>query len=503
MTWIAQLWHVFRKDLTEQWRLLLVYVAIVVVATLHGLEWQPVSRAGSGFTMVLLALMGVTLVGAAVQSDSPTRSDAFWVSHPFDRSAMWMTKVCFALLVLAIALAGQVIVVRSFDVHGLDAFAAAGKSALFYGALILIALVVAGLTRDLRSFGLGLVLVPVAIFVITLSTDVARLQLHVTPGAIVPLKWAAVALEIGVFAWLYHHRDARGRGRMTAYAACVIGISAFTLDRQPSPETHARAATAPRAVLSLERQRNSEARDRFGLTLQLVVRPGEPGFRHTLLGPIASIAFRDGTSLRVAMTTASLDVSSGQGAMLPRSRGFQWLEDRPVAVQRVALNAVLSSEQLRRIREGAVSIVVEGRMVVSEAVPLATMPLREGAELNRNGLRVRISGWRHDDGDPALSLHSRRVVGGEDGLPALNWSQQLNYALVNPGRREALGLDRLQSGSSLDGMVLPASTLLRETGQYGRGIAVQLDEEWLRGAELMIVGEREIGSYAVRLETKE
>jgi hypothetical protein len=470
----------------------------------------------------------VFLIASAVQGDSPTRSDAFWASHPFRPSAMVGAKIGFALMLLALALIGQAIGVRSYDVHGLALLPYLITSASFFGAFVLAAMVVAALTRDLRSFALAVIGLVVVAMILSIVDGNSRRPLSRDVTVMLQLLGAAAGLV--VLGWLYRTRDGRLRTRLTGFVAATLALL-MTGETPAETFNEMTPATVERIPLRLQLAPKDARIDGAFLRLDLVVPTIPPGLRLTLLGPVALVHLRDGSVLRVPMATnvaigsavamgnavvvvnssdiANMPVDLGRTpiSLMPRMSDVHWVGDSTTREWHTALGIPLTAKQRRLIEAGAASIVLEARVLVRESLAETTMPLVVGSELVRSGGRVRIEQWTHDPGEPALTLHVSTIA--RSSLLRIHgttpWERGVEYALLNPVRREALPLHRQSLSTGIDGLVLPGANMESATARYVlpsdmRSPESAVDDAWFRDARLLIVSQVPRGSYPVRLE---
>lgn len=162
MTWTAEVAHIMRKDLRELRLVIAGYASVLVLATANALGWFGTHTFEGG--MLIVVGLGMLLLASFVQSDSPTRPDAFWAAHPHRPSAVMASKLMSgATIILLPALVGQYIALASLAVDGSSAARAMSASAVVYLAWLLSVLVISAITPDLRTFILIIVVTPFAL----------------------------------------------------------------------------------------------------------------------------------------------------------------------------------------------------------------------------------------------------------------------------------------------------------------------------------------------------
>jgi hypothetical protein len=519
MSWLTQVAHVMAKDVAESRRLLLLYVVLVVVAMGQAIGWTALSHDVLGGTMILVVLTGLFLIAAVVQADSPTRSDAFWATHPLRPSAVAGAKVGYALLLLAIGLVGQTMAVHGFDVRGMLLASLVAHAIPLYGGLLLAAMVVAALVRDLRSFALAVVLIPIALLVVALSSppvaeflDSFVLPDPPTGGASRPLgpllvKLVGAGAALGALAWLYATRDSRLGTRVAGIAVATLAAVGAAA-RSPEPVADD-PALATRVALTLELPEDGLLTQNDALLRVIVRGAGLPaGARLLMMESAITVRLRDGSTLRLAALDQTPEMFVfGAAQALPHVDGVRWIggatpgPDTSRTTAR-ALVAPLTPEQRRAIRAGIASLTVAGRAVVTGTRVVATMPLTTGSRHAGVGERVRIEAWTRERGLPTVDVRVANI--GDQGSPALLvWAMDpnLQLAIVNTARGEGLPLRREAAFNGLDALVLPGTPLRSATMRYmvepNREVP---DDAWFGDAQLLVTSRVARGSYPVRLE---
>jgi hypothetical protein len=511
MTWSAQVRHVVAKDLRESWKLGVLYVATVLVASALALGWASLGTSVN-FVPILVGVVGALLTAAAVQSDSPTRVNAFWASHPLNPSSVASAKLVVALLIVLFGMAGQFVAVQPYHVQGAELARAVAWPACVFAAMLVGAMVLAAVTADLRSWLLSVIALPVAMVLVAIMLNPVSLPHDVRDALLALLAAGALA----VFAWAYRSRGERRRSRVAAYG--VVGLAMLVIGADspersvPAPST-AKAAAVP---LSLERWRVGE-HGPWELVLDIRVPDLPAGERLVLRNGGITVLLRDGRTLRIAASgnmsitsstgaTTYLELGSDGGMALPRMDGISYRFVPSSAVHSVQLSAMMMPEQRRAISSGIAGVVLDGTVLVFRGRVLSTMPLTVGATLVEHGRRLRIEQWSAESGSPLLVVHSSSLDTRQPAEPIYHLMRGDDFVLVSPMRHEAIPLRRVSMHGTMDGLVLPASPLATEIGNYsvplGPSKVTLPDADWYRGAQLSLVTQDLAGSYPVRLELR-
>jgi hypothetical protein len=517
MTRLREISHVVIKDIQEARRLVLLYLAVVVVATAHG-AGLGVFRSGTfGASMVFVVIVGSLLAASVVQADSPTRSDAFWATHPFRRSSMLGAKLAFALLVVLVAVAGQTIGIYSYDLRPFASSSFVTGPALFFSVALLGVMLLASVTRDLRSFIIVAIVIPVVVL-FTLAT----FERHPTTATLAPespglgdllthLWGPGVAAGVALLVWLYLKRDDRRRTRTVS--ACIVALTLMSMcsgSRAPDSPEAMIAGPAPLTV-ALEPADPRAPSQHGQLPIVIHVSGLGEGRSARLDVPLIELRLHDGSVLHAPVENSIIDAGGVWPSRFvpPRIAGIRWLVTSPSEEVRNTVVPRLTGAQRRAVAEGIAGVAVEGRVSIWESLPSGTLPIVVGAETTANGRRTRIAAWTPDDELSVVVVDESSI----DPSPASAWPftsmfGREGFALVNESRGEAVPLGRTQSSGGLDGLVLPGAPLRSEQVHFGlragpTADTMLPDADWLRGARLMPVRSHLLGVYRIRTEVKD
>lgn len=501
MSWIAQVGHVMRKDLRESRWPLIGYIAVVAIITLAAIQQGSVAdRLDFGATVVVaLAMVVLSMI---IQSDSPTREDAFWASRPFYPSAVFAAKVALAVLIAVLPLVGQLAALSAYEIPVARVLGSLLTPIRVIALWFLFAMVTAALTRDFRTFVAALAVLPL-LFLASLWVLGSSLPWQVNEGLAVALRVLVGGGAVALLWFLYQTRDGRlGRWAMLLFAgACAMVLAsapyarAVHTNRDAPPEL-------PRVRVAVQVLNLSEIAT--SPRLQVKVTAASPVSKAELLQlaePVVVMQLRDGSTLRMPAEHQIAQLGSA-----PSVRGLP--STVSVGVIRASLLSIdLSAQHRRALAAGVRSIALEGRVFVSSPHLVATMALREGSSLTLDGTRQLLERWSHDQGKVSVDLTTTSVALGNDfGAWRGGPQPDFEFVLTNDSRRETV---RLNSGSSTSGsgwLVLPGTSLVRTTRflksqqEFGITPSIELDDEWLRSARLAMIGWTSYGSYPVRAE---
>ena len=510
MRWTAQVAHVARKDLSRYgWLVAALSIGIMVVVV-EVLTMRSFATAPSSLIVVLGM---VFTVGLFVQEDSPTRVDAFWATRPLHPLAVFTAKLGVVAALLFIGLAGQWVILRAHAAPGTAVTSALGAATLWTADWLLLAMVIAVLTADLRAYVLGLIGVVVGRWMLAGALLVWQEWRHgpaaaqaltggVTPWAeaLVCLAWAAFA------AHQYRTRNVR-RGWMLAIALIVAsGVLYQTAPRKTVADevlgTEPDAAFAVRIEdVDVEPLHDGRALLRARFDMDDVPpnhRVSIAGMRVQLRGPDGSV-LSDGAGrwrMRVTLTDPE-----------PALEGVdRWLSRDPRAVDAPSpwfVVADLSADEARAFAGGEVVLRVTGTATLDRPDPVVSVPLESRditaeagvrlriAELHREGWDIRIEARLSSVGPSTTAAHDRFSRDPAD-----------RFVLVNRATGEALTLRETGRSWSYHGPVLPSATTVigsmsLET-EWGTSHPPTIDADaWFQDAELVLlrwttVGVREI-----------
>jgi ABC-type transport system involved in multi-copper enzyme maturation permease subunit len=489
MTWAAQVGHVVVKDVRQARWLLLAYLIIVALAMARALDWPGTSNTVFETAMYAVVLTGMFLTAYYVQADSPSRSDAFWASRPFQPTAMLVAKLLVATVAVAApALVAQVMALRDNGVAVAATPPLVMQSTWMYGGWLLIAAVLAAVTSDLRGFTTALVASFIAFVLASTLVDGFWQWTSALVERVTPIASGAfgVAAALAVLYALYTTRTMRRR--VWAGVGLSVAGSAVAIFAPWTPLAPGQPAMAMPAGVSFRvTLRGSDPQASLAVTVD-GVRPSR--YAMTLGAPAIVLRLADGTPLRLPFNNDRLDLT---WAPLPLGRDIRVIgySDAPYGYTKTIS---LTPSERDALRRGIVKATMEGSLAAREPRAVVTVPLRTGAVGRREGTRVDIiTAFRHGE-DSFAEVRRTGISGSSDGIAfAAGTDPSLNaphYVLVNPARHEAVTLTEGMTRSSSDGVVVPGAwrymvqSTLRPAAQAGDPTK---DDTWLSQARLAVI----------------
>ena len=459
MTRLAQVPHVMWKDARQARWPLAAYAAVVALSWAQALELPIVFMEAYDFSMFLVVLAGMYIAGLFIHADSPTRDDSYWATRPLDPAAVLAAKGALAFVALIIPpLIAQLHVLIVSEVPSTSIAWMLGRSIWLYAIWLVVAMVIAGMTRDVRSFTLGMLMVPVAFLLLGIVGS-----FFLTPGEASPatplmivattsIGVIGLALAAKMLLALYQTRALRWHGRALSVVAMVGSVYAMGARLPGRPARENVAASIRDGSVSVEVLGPG---NRPGVSIWvpsvatsdrlIVLQSGDVVFR-----------MRNGSTLRAPIPTETLVLA------LPSIpiRGVRWLGARPFAANssRWMLNLTRSQEDL--LRTGVESAEFDGYVAAFEPGVAFALPYREGATQTRygNSALVMAATPERDDSVATLALSIL------DDPDTLTWRPRFGmqledgrYSLVNEKRREAIVLQEGGTTGKSEALVLPGA----------------------------------------------
>lgn len=522
MTNVRQSLHVMAKDLRESRLPLGLFAAITTIATATAVKPGWVEHiSDSSIIVLLLPLFGMIVVASFVQGDSPTRADAFWASRPLNPAAVLAAKVTLTLgVVFAIPLMGQLAALLAHHAEADVVRGAMAESAWEYAKWLLIALVVAAVTRDLKSFLVTIAVIPVAAIALILWTFTASQR--VTPGSASSAtgsavrtaarhwgSWGLIALGVigcaALLVYLYRTRDTRPRTWVAAFV--VLFLIELTpgpaLPRAGIPDSDATVQRTTFAV-DMDHLNGYSSGNAAHYALQLTPDSLPPLQRLSILRGIAQFRGNNGNVVTQPLDQARVDMTHTVHAL----KGLKWLSDRQ-SNDRIIGTGVVETDSLRSVFDsGLAHLTVDGRVLVRVPGPADTVELRVGSTISRGGTTAVVSNWAFARGKAMLTFRISSLPAEFSGFQSSSTEEDVEFSLVNEARSEAVALSPRGGSSSGGWLVLPGVQI--STGEqkfetvesYTRpGIAdAPIPDAWFRGACLVISHWVPVGSYPIHVE---
>lgn len=507
MTALAQIRHVAAKDVRQTRWVLLLYVALVALATATAAQLPGFSVGFFDGWLPLLVLTGMLIVAFAVQSDSPTRTGALWTTRPLLPGAVLGAKLAFTVIALMIVpVIGEAIGLHQYGLEGGALVRAGSSSALLYGELLLAAALVAALTRDLWTYIVAFIII--AVVAELASVLPAEPTASLAGGNGMVLYWgtraAATVACVAALAVLYRRRDARRGAIAFGFAAVVVLIASLFM---PAPAPRALPVEGP--VVSVPAQRADSApiagTSRFDVLLDVDALAGVTADRLVLGRATAHISLADGSSVDIPIRQ-NFDLRG----VSSRVGGVRWFElpfagyPRHLPIQIFvdpAQRATLAASRVTGIR-------IDGEVTAFTGRVVAPIPPRPGALLRIGGRTYTIDAYEHSAAGASLDVSSRWIdtaAAGRASFPRGAMIQvEPTIALVREHDGQRQGIAPMSTGeeSSNSSLVLPGPMVQIEHSHFGaiapRGSA--LDARWFDDARLTAIDWTPIRRFAIRAD---
>jgi hypothetical protein len=495
MTFPGELWHIVRKDARQSRWLLGAFVVLAIAATFGAVAVEGYAGGRLQLAAGLMIVIGPIAAASIIQADSPIRPDAFWASKPFRRSAMLAAKlVLVALVLLLLPLVGQWLGLMAFDVPRDEQWKILIASAGTYGFVLLLAIFLAALTPELRSFLLAVVafLIAALAMSIALSGDAGSVWgqsgMRTLAGAIGLIGVIALLLL------LYLRRGLR-RVRTLGVAALVLLLAGTLSGSGPEPSQVASGGTsrvvAGSPAISVEVRDTARIRREGRFQLRITLTGASGNARYRLDHARAQFFLHNGTTTSMPLWVFGPTVLRTGKLVLPGVSTVHENMERfsgPSADR----DQMVLDEVRRAAPAGIDSVRVTGDLTPVQPRVFATLPLREGASVVRNGQSTHITALNRDGPDDALRL-STKAVGTASS--SRNWANDVvgpKLYLVDARRREGIALQRTNSRSNLGLLVLPGVVVHENTLNYrlpndDDPSTPQMDDGWWQHATLLLV----------------
>jgi len=512
MNWIAQVRHVAAKDVRHSRWAFIVYSGLIAAATVsfvtgHAFGPLPTKPSTDGQGMpdtfatylpMVSAILGLVASASLLQSDSPTRANAFWASRPLSPSAVLGAKLAVVMIaIVGLPLIGVAIGLTSLDTSSVLTTKLVARCAIRYGEWALAVLVVGALTDDLRGAVVALIAILFgAILTLAAFSNTATESTTSGPSEIVVLTALVGIAVVGVtggmalLAFLYRTRAKRPATWIAVALAtsCLVVASLAQVPLNARPRVQGGSA----ALVPIHPRDSGDVRYAPGsVVLRLAPPAGFPSSADQIdFQPDAvTVELLDGKRVSVDR----LGTTSRMLAPPPVGPTVRWLDRAGESSHRYLEVDPLTTVR-RRIANNVKSVSVAGIVRSLQSRPIASLPLRIGESVVRDGRRIVIYGFSHDKSSASvwvqLSTVPRDQVFPIEDMMSMD---NLWFALVNDARSEAFLLRPWDGRSGSGGLVLPwlqIQTRFRQLKSETQGDPwhnLPLDDAWYKGARLVVL----------------
>lgn len=456
MTWLAQIGHVARKDARQFWWLMLLYIALVAVVTTNARSPVPGSSVIVAVDAFIVVAFGMATAATLVQSDSPSRSDAFWVTRPLDPSAVLAAKLVVIVLgLIGFGVLGEIVGLEALGLRASLVASLVMRSIGLYAIWLVLAICIAALTPDFRTFALALLVTIFAFFVLVQMVFVDKNGvLHLS--ALVPV--VGVLVTLAAIAYRYRRRD---RGKLIWGLAALGVFTAFLFlnatREDVAPRRSARTETAPVTVAGSAAM---AGHDRLVMHLQAV--GGDTLHSYTFLCDTLIAHLADGSAVSLVPRFGATYLRK---ATLPQIGNIRWRPE-PRDENLGAVLVELDGDRQVAVRSTITSIDLAGH--VNEYAPdfTASLPLRTGESVVKEGSRLEIGKIVYPPDSLSIAVMRASVVpqrfpmSGAFAQDPFAFGNQLpEFVLVNRAHGEAMVLSNRSSSTSNGWVVLPGAPI--------------------------------------------
>ncbi len=530
MPWSRQVVHVLRQDICGMWPFILLYVGVLSYGALQARGMLGAREPNAG---PLLFYGGAMLLAALlVHRQSPAAPVAHWNTLPYDRSAVWAAKWSLLVVLLVCAVVAVTLAVHDLPlpVEAKWQFVTRKAGSLF--AAIVAAALVASLASELRTVSLLLLALPLA------STLVALLTLLLASTGVLDITGIVYVLTstYGLFAgcvlamvaslWLYQSRTVSREVRVSVSLGAVLLFFGAIAEPGSGYADIRYNSNVVKVSSRSERLADVQVLAQVDTAVQ--------EFTRTVSSPPVARQVRlymtgGPTSLRAQWVSGSVRVSTPGVSIVSASRPNDRFSERWTTLYEPALPITPSPRWLGATNASTslfgspldgewlvqadlpsangVEFPLYNRVQFSEPVVVARVPLSTGARENTDKYQFRLldrGGGELICAQPQLAPHcGQSYPDGSILRVELRSSDhperlEMSFALVNASRREAVRMTEHFSerrSLSLSQMFVPDHLLasrwllapVRNTMQGSEAVLFSIDDEWLRGAELVVV----------------
>jgi len=521
MSRIAQVFHVFRKDLRRYWPLV-GFLTLVLTAD----AFLPADQTryfgggaigamlgGAGLRGSILTLVMILIAALVIQEDNVSHRSAFWSSRPFSPMAVLAAKGLFlSLFLLALPLTFQAVAILEFGTtDGLAGHLA--QSAFFHGGLLAVVVALAAVTRDLKGtlfLGLaGYAGKSVLGSLLRAPTNVITLG----PGPDVAVDIFVLVAALSIIAFQYGTRRTRqtiwGLGVFLVLTPVLVMRFADRGERTTTFfEVHALEGEVPVPEMVVQ---------------SLEFAPGKRSTRGAGIDRIDAVIATADTELSIVprMATLELRVQTTDGRderSTPRGRlynpdqryaplidGYEWLggagEWAHFDVPILSAPAGTLAPTMNAIER----IQLSTEWDAFKRVPLGRLSFGEEDSFTAGPIRMRVQSVTYGEEELEVALEATWVTESRARFGAEPPVGTIRVIAVNDDRKQyLLGSSGGNSRSSIS-LVLPGPQAIK----YSINLRYRLDTEsgegvardWFEGAEILVYTNEYVGTFQSTMDS--
>jgi hypothetical protein len=445
MTWSAQVWHVFKKDVRSNWVLGVVVFGIAIALALMSLREYDPNGLPYVFTSAGLPALLTYYTAQSVQFDQPARSDVFWATQPLRPAAVATAKLLHIVFVVCVIAVIVVAACNGWNVsyEKIPALVARKLVALFGVGLVAAHVMtiaidksIQGQRNRLRPLLAILIATPLVIFFS------APLQLNRVVNATPTFVYAIAFIGcIALFVRSYQLRERSSEISGASVACCLLVIAGLL--REPSKLS---ADTGPVDARALSFSSTfSRERD---LTLVISLSDDEPGTVQAIADATLTLVLKDSSRIVTPLRRQAL------GRTKDRALRFTLADETagqskvghtqpeifaPIYVSEWRRGGVTADRVARIILEG----VLETRVLhefVRYPARSSTMPRTNGSEIT-----LQMDLFTRDSAGPYASVRNRELIVAKSASvwPTERWTRGdlgVWFALTDGTSRSVLAM---------------------------------------------------------------
>jgi hypothetical protein len=498
---MKQALHIFQKDLRGiRVPLLLLYVVMAVqtaVTLRDPLTHDPVP--GLQWFALLVPVTLLVTAGMLVQLEPLVGTTAFWMTKPIARGSLLVAKILFFLVFLVVPVAlVTVAIALAYGIEPALMARAVGQSIVPLGSVLAGAMLLAAITPNFPAYltlGIGFSLAN------QLLDSLVEKMVPIVYTPVNSTVQAAIVVISGVLLILHQYFTRRTRrtvvGLVLACLATSLAPRFWPWNLVDRPDL---TLSAEGVVLALNAATPSgvfQASPRLGGGVSVTATPevlDAPAGRDISMFVEGELRIDQGKRVPFDGVAGVLD-SGGIEAAMP---GFRWLGKRQPnpAELTVARRGEASFDELAG-KPATLRGTISGQFHTYRVA--GALPLTAGARLENRELGAVVQRVLRGPHSAQIELRIRQVE-------ILGGAQLPRFLLVNRRREEMLEVDGESTGSLAGVSSLLGTTILRAWRttlafhSSKHGAPLDIDEEWLSGAELAVLEWVPAGNFQTQVE---
>lgn len=509
MTWVSQVWRVYRKDLRATWMLQVLLLGALSVTCINAVRAQDATRNTYGWTDTFVPLTVFAIMMNVARLDAPGRSSAFWASQPFAPSAMATAKLLQTVQAAIAMLLGVFFVMFEWGIRTSDIAAMMITAAIPAVSFGLTALHLATLAPESRGAVVLLGASTVAVLAIVFRTLPPAIML--IDSATFKVLWLTVTMA-GAATVVQCYRVREPMLALRGMTGLLAVATIFCAIRSAEPEFVADADSVNTSAVAISIPQDRISNPNFLLKIDATIATSARSLR--LVDAQATLEYRDGSHQVVGVSDyLTTEVSSGIDPLVfAAAGGIDSTDDTPrtVTAKAVLTTSPLATKDLQRALEGVVRVVLSGTVQEYDLRLDGRHPLRSGLLRDHGNKRTQLEVPPPDTSGIVAVLTSRTLeFANANSLRYTNQTlnQLTEYALVDRTSGRSIALRRGNTSQVSPATILPGLnfydhwTDLRLWPTPGSGLSSSDLEGWRDNGDLVILAPVLRRAFKIRAET--